>query len=287
MRVEPLTSLTPDQRTAVLALTDAAEAADGVPPLNEEAHLQLTADGALHWLATEGEEVVGYAQWQPANGTGQLVVHPDHRRAGHGTSLFAALASDVPEPAVWAFGDLHAAQRFAASARMVPGRGLHIMERDLAPEAEPVTLPEGVTLRPFADADTESFLAVNAAAFADHPEQGHFSAADLANRQAEPWWDPAGLILAHDAEGLVGFHWTKRHGPTTGEVYVLGVHPRGAGRGLGRVLLNAGLAHLAAGGATGVILYVDAGNIPAVRLYELSGFRVAHTDTLYRPVTGA
>ncbi|HHU38915.1 MAG TPA: mycothiol synthase [Propionibacterium sp.] len=280
--VEPLTSLTPDQRAAVLALADAAADADGVAPLNEEARLQLDRDGALHWLALQDDVVVGYAQWQPGNATGQLVVHPDHRRTGHGTSLFAGLTADVAEPAVWAFGDLHGAQRFAASAGMVPGRGLHIMERTLE-ETAPRDTPEGITLRPFTDADAEAFLAVNAAAFADHPEQGHFSADDLAIRQGEPWWDPEGLILAEDAEGVVGFHWTKRHDDRTGEVYVLGVHPRGGGRGLGGVLLDAGLAHLAAGGNTRVILYVDAGNTPAVALYERSGFRIVHTDTLYRP----
>lgn len=284
--MERLTSLTPEQRDAVLALAAAAEDTDGTAPLNEEAHLQLDRDDALHWLAVAGDTLVGYAQWQPSNGTGQLVVHPEHRRAGHGTSLFAALTADIAEPAVWAFGDLHGAQRFAASAHLVPARGLHIMERELAgASARPA--PEGVRLRPFTDADASAFLAVNAAAFADHPEQGHFSADDLANRQAEPWWDPAGLILAEDAEGVVGFHWTKRHDADTGEVYVLGVHPRGAGRGLGGVLLDAGLAHLAGGGASRVILYVDAGNAPAVALYERSGFRVFHTDTLYRPATDA
>ncbi|MBB1494989.1 mycothiol synthase [Propioniciclava sp. MC1595] len=283
--MEPLSSLTPAQHARVLDLCAAAEAADTVAPLNEEARLQLGRPDALHWVARDGDTVVGYAQWQPANATGQLVVHPDHRRSGHGTSLFAALLADVPEPAVWAFGDLHGAQRFAASAGMVPGRGLHIMERELT-DAVPREVPEGVRLRPFTDADADAFLAVNAAAFADHPEQGHFSAADLANRQAEAWWDPAGLILAEDAEGVVGFHWTKRHDDVTGEVYVLGVHPRAGGRGLGGVLLDAGLAHLAAGGNSRVILYVDAGNAPAVALYERSGFRVVHTDTLYRPAAG-
>ena len=270
----------------MLDLSAAARTVDGVAPLNEEAHLQLGRAGALHWLATDANRVLGYAQWQPANATGQLVVHPEHRRLGHGTSLFAALISDVAAPAVWAFGDLHGAQRFAAASGMVPTRGLHIMEQDLTAPARGRTVPDGVRLRPFTDADADAFLAVNAAAFADHPEQGHFSAEDLANRQAEDWWDPAGVILAEDADGVVGFHWTKRHDATTGEVYVLGVHPRGGGRGLGGVLLEAGLAHLAAGGASRVILYVDAGNAPAVALYERSGFTVVHTDTLYQPAAG-
>ena len=45
-----------------------------------------------------------------------------------------------------------------------------------------------------------------------------------------------------------GFHWTKRHSPELGEVYVVGIDPAAQGRGLGRVLTAAGLAHLASGG---------------------------------------
>lgn len=280
--MDTLTSLTAAQADAVRALAASAADTDGVDPLNEEALLLLRRDGALHWLVTDGVAVSGYAQWQPGNGTGQVLVHPAYRRRGQGTRLWRAIADATGAPAVWAFGDLPAARGFAAAQGLAPARGLHIMEKPLEATAGP-TPPEGLTLRGYTDADAESFLAVNAAAFADHPEQGHFSAGDLANRQSEPWWDPDGLILAEDAEGVVGFHWTKRHDAETGEVYVLGVHPRGAGRGLGGVLLDAGLARLAAQGNTRVILYVDAGNARAVRLYERSGFSVFHTDTLYRP----
>jgi mycothiol synthase len=220
--VDPRTSLTPQQR----------------PPLNEEATLALARDDARHWLIQPDGELIGYAQEQPANRTAQIVVAPQHRRAGVGSSLLAALRGGTA-PDVWAFGTGAPAQGFAAARGLVPIRGLSMMERVLADEPEPV-VPPGVSLRPFTDADADAFLAVNAAAFADHPEQGHFSADDLANRQHEDWWDPEGLILAEDAEGVVGFHWTKRHDGDTGEVYVLGVHPRGAGAAWAAVLLDAG-----------------------------------------------
>lgn len=247
--------------------------------------MALTRDDARHWLVEAGGVLVGYAQEQPANQTAQIVVHPQHRRAGHGTALLAALTESA-SPHVWAFGTSDAAQGFAAARGLVAVRGLSMMERVLSEESAP-SIPEGVTLRGYTGADAEAFLALNAAAFAHHPEQGHFSAADLVARQHEDWWEPAGLILATQQDTLLGFHWTKRHDADTGEVYVLGVAPEASGRGLGKVLLQAGLAHLSRGGATRVLLYVDAGNEAAVALYRKAGFVVVHTDTLYAPATAS
>ena len=277
------TRVLPDtSRRDVAELVSTVTDIDGTAPLNEEAHLLLGREGALHWLLRDGDALVGYAQWQPGNHTGQLCVHPEHRRRGHGTALYGAITQVSDEVAVWAFGDLPAASAWASTLGLYPVRGLHLMERPLTDATDPAPR-DGVTLRGFTDADAEAFLALNADAFAGHPEQGHFSADDLAHRRAEPWWDPDGLLVAEDADGLVGFHWTKRHHGDVGEVYVLGVHPRAAGQGLGTLLLDAGLAHLSRRGAQRVILYVDAGNAPAVGLYERSGFTVAHTDTLYAP----
>lgn len=278
MTLEATDQLSSADAAAVTALVAAAEAADGVRPLNDEAVLHLGRDGARHWVLRDGAEVAGYAQLQPEFGTAQFVVHPDRRRAGRGRALAEAVL-DAGATGLWAFGRLPGAVALADRLGLAETRGLLIMERPLEPTAPPAA-PEGITLRAFTDADAEAVLAVNAAAFAHHPEQGDFSAADLAARQAEPWWDPAGLIVAEDAEGVVGFHWTKRHDADTGEVYVIGVHPRAHGQGLGTVLLQAGLAHLATSGCTRVILYVESDN-PAVRLYERSGFTEAHRDVQY------
>ena len=143
-------------------------------------------------------------------------------------------------------------------------------------------MPAGLSLRGYTDADADQLLAVNAAAFAHHPEQGALDAAGLAARMAEPWFDPAGLILGFDDDGLAGFHWTKQVGDT-GEVYVIGVAPRTQGRGYGKVLLQAGLAHLRSTGSDRVLLYVDSSEVVAVRMYESAGFGVARRDVLYAP----
>ena len=272
------------------ALAAHAQASDGIDPLNEEARFALRGDSSEHVLLTSVPETVsGYLQWQPAYGTAQLVVDPAHRRRGLGTSLLAALddrpATDSGVPChvngIWAFGDLPAAAGFASANSLTPSRSLLIMDRSLHGITAPDE-PAGLGLRGYTAADAGDLLAVNAAAFAHHPEQGALDAAGLAARMAEPWFDPAGLILGFDADGLAGFHWTKKVG-ATGEVYVIGVAPRTQGRGYGKVLLQAGLSHLRSAGSDRVLLYVDSSEVVAVRMYESAGFGVARRDVLYAP----
>src|SRR5262249_50398724 len=145
-----------------------------------------------------------------------------------------------------------------------------------------VPLPAGVHLRAFVPGqDEDAWLAVNAAAFADHAEQGRWTRADLETREREAWFDPSGFLLAFRDDRLVGFHWTKVHPTGIGEVYVLGVAPQAQGLHLGPALLTAGLAYLAGRGAAEVMLYVDDSNTAAMRLYQRYGFAQYDVDAQY------
>jgi mycothiol synthase len=202
-----------------------------------------------------------------------------------------AEASPLPVR-IWAHGDLPAAARLAAGAGFARVRALYQMRRSLrVPVPEP-RLPEGITLRAFVPGtDEDEWLAVNAAAFASHPEQGAWTRTELEHREAQPWFDPAGFFLAVRNGRVAGFHWTKIHGQRqdagagpdgrTGEVYVVGVHPREQGTGLGRALTLAGLAYLRAQEIPEVMLYVDGENTAAIRLYESLGFAHTGTDVMY------
>ena len=70
--------------------------------------------------------------------------------------------------------------------------------------------------------------------------------------------------------------------PPYGEVYVVAVNPKAAGRGIGKVLTGAGLAHLRDLGLPKVILYVDGDNDPAIAVYTGQGFEVQRTEVQYR-----
>lgn len=266
----------------VRELAERARGVDGVDPLNEEAYRSLGDDSAWHLLKADGPRVVGYLNYSARFATVQLVVDPEYRRTGIGTQLWTQRPAD-PNLGVWAFGDLPAAQGFAAARGLRPGRGLLKMSRPLT-NLPQITAPAEIHLRTFTPTDADELLALNAAAFAHHPEQGQLDAAGLAARMAEPWFDPEGLILAFDDEGLVGFHWTKQVDAETGEVYVIAVAPRAQGRGYGKVLLTAGMSHLATQGLPTVVLYVDTADETAVRMYERAGFVTVHRDVRYIPI---
>jgi mycothiol synthase len=291
-------SLTPAEASSVADLVAAAAESDGFSALNEAAHLQLrhARSGVAHVLAHQQGELVGYAQLDEERDaasavvatTGQLVVHPARRRVGVGSALLGALIDLSPAPLrVWAMGNTAAARALATRRQLLPARELLIMTRPLSEPVPLSPLPPGTTVRTFVvEQDEEEWLAVNARAFASHPEQGQLTRADLEDRKAESWFDPAGFFLAVREDGsaqpaIIGFHWTKQHPDLLGEVYVLGVDPGAGGHGLGKALLGRGLEHLRERGNTSVQLYVEADHGRAVGLYAGYGFTVASRDVMY------
>jgi mycothiol synthase len=179
-------------------------------------------------------------------------------------------------------------QRFVtalAEHGFVIDRQQHQM-RVALPLTDPITWPAGVAIHPFRPGlDETAWLNVNNRAFLNHPDQGGWIAEVLTRRMAEPWFDPAGFLLAWRGGDLLGFCWTKVHpGPhPIGEIYVIGVDPDAQGLGLGRALVLAGLRHLAVDRHCQVaILYVAADNVAALGLYEALGFEIQRTDTALR-----
>ncbi|GGX29133.1 mycothiol acetyltransferase [Streptomyces malachitofuscus] len=281
----------------MLALLAEAARTDGQQAVSEQGRLQLRGgerEGVSHLLLSVGDELVGYAQLEDTDPVeppaAELVVHPSHRGNGHGRALGSALlAASGKRLRVWAHGGHSAARHLAQVLGLTLFRELRQMRRPLAglDLLEPV-LPTGVSVRTFVPGrDDAAWLALNAAAFAHHPEQGSLTQRDLDDRKAEPWFDPEGFFLAEDEGGrLVGFHWTKVHREEgLGEVYVLGVSPDAQGGGLGKSLTAIGLRHLAGKGLPTAMLYVDADNKAAVSVYERLGFVTHETDLMYRTET--
>lgn len=282
---------------AVHRLARAAQHVDGVAPLSEQPLLWLTDPAArvAHLLVRAADDFAGYAQVDLAvagAATAELVVHPFARRHGVGSGLLARAEllarSGRRTLSVWAHGDLPAARALAAAAGLDVVRELWKMSLDLtAHHPEPVRLPDGVHLAAFRPGtDDDAWLAVNARAFASHPEQGRLTAGDLQARMAEDWFDPESFLLARRDEEILGFSWLKvlpseREAGGAGEIYALGVDPSAQGLGLGSALTRASLDRLAGLGLSTAELYTEGDNTVAIRTYSTAGFTRASLDVQF------
>lgn len=301
-----------------MSLLGDAETGDGVAPVGEHVILRLRAHsdvvhqiepvqadvaGSEHFVVRDsGGTLAGYAHVDTAdapNGllVAELAVHPEYRRRGVGKRLIQALLERAELPAelpedterlkVWSHGEHPGALRLAEQFGFFRARELWRMGRDLAEADETgkagASLPEGVSIRPFRPGrDEAEVVRVNHRAFSWHPEQGEMSERDLQVKQREDWFDPNGFLLAVDQQDrLLGFHWTKVHPDSTGEVYVVGVDPDARGSGLGKELTLAGMRHLREIGCPQVMLYVEGDNTAAVALYQRLGFQRWDTDVQF------
>lgn len=283
-------------RAAISFLLRAATAADGHHPLSDHAWLDLVDGGRpgfaalVAWLPGH-DHPVGYAQLGLAEDRTSwsidLVIDPHHRFDGE--TISRSLLDRATETVAseggghvhwWVSHPNEAHDRLAAAAHFVRGRDLWQMRVRL-----PLHEQVSIGTRPFVvGGDEDAWLEVNNRAFHWHPEQGGWTRATLDRRVKEPWFDPEGFLL-HERDGRVaGFCWTKIHpdnAPPLGEIYVIAVSPDFQGLGLGRALVVAGLDSMHHRGLSDGMLYVDADNTPAVRLYQSMGFFLDHVNRAY------
>lgn len=287
--------VTQDTAQILRHIAKEAEDADGVAPFDEQTLLDVESQAASSMVWTIGEPVAGIAH-RGRNGTVELAVLPDARGLGLGTELVRA-AKDAGETAFWAHGNLPVAEHIAEKEGLDAGRTLLVLERALPGDgegAEPSQgeesgasqLPEpeqvpGVVVSPFNSAtDFASLVDLNAQAFASHPEQGALTREDFDARMQEDWFSPELLLVAKSEGNLVGFVWLKPAGEAL-ELYVLGVAPEFRGKGLGAALTAHALATAEKQGFKKSILYVDAENEAAMKVYQNAGYTEAQRHVLY------
>jgi len=304
--------LTPAAQGEVVHLAAQAQRNDAAAPLSETPLLRIGDDQP--WLThisarsrDDANRLLGYAQIDRSGVTasGELVVAPDHRRQGIGSTLLRMAEADARLPAIagagnspgqqlriWAHGDIPAAQAFAAAKGYAPVRELLLLSRPLAAAENSFELPDGYAIRAFQPGtDDAAWVNLNAQVFADHPEQGRLTRADLQTRMAESWFDASGFHIVTDPAGeMIGFCWTKAAANetpaalapgTAGEIYAIGVALSHRRLGLAGGLLHAAYDHMLAAGLTHVTLYVEGDNEAALAAYYSHGFTPLTADVQY------
>lgn len=265
-----------------------ATAADGSPPFSDGALAQF-ANGQreLVWEYDAEGHSVGAALDSPA--ASEFVVDPDARRLGHGARMLDMLTHPARGGAggaklFWAHGDHPAARALARHHRLEAVRSLLHLRLENLPST-PAGEPDPSGWSAFTAADSEEWVALNARIFAEHPEQGAITKADLEATMAEAWFDAGDFLLLRDGNELVGYVWLKITTDSAqercGEFYVVGVSPARQGTGLGGRLMAAGFARLVERGVPCAHLYVEGDNAAALRLYRGLGFAESNVDVRY------
>ena len=269
-------------------LFDVVAECDGHRPIGEHKYLDLlAADSSTPngLVGTVANEIVAYV----AVGRGaasetcalELALHPLHRSPEVIEHVINVGIDQVKDTCggdsvrVWAFQPHFVGVLIEMG--FLEERELRQLRLNL-PHDDAPAFPADITVEAFrTGVDEAAWLEVNNSAFAGHPENGGWTPALLADREAQPWFEPEGFRMAWDGRRLAGFCWTKRQGDM-GEIYVIAVAPDFQGRSLGRALALEGLRSLSERGMDSAMLYVDADNRVGLSLYESLGFRLDHID---------
>jgi mycothiol synthase len=269
------------------ALISRARSFDRQPPFSDQSLVELARGERLLLASKNGAALVGSDDFE-------LVVDPDARRHGEGSALLQRVLAEHPDTRyAWAHGDHPGSRALAAHFGFEPVRTLLQLRAtvgDVGQAAEAPAEREGnaqLSVSAFLPGtDDTAWLALNARAFVDHPEQGGLTQPDLDDRKAEAWFNPDDFLILRDGDTMIGFCWLKiehaENSEAVGEFYAVGIDPDRQGEGLGRVLMNAGLARLAERGIRTAALYVEADNLPALALYHRYGFHSHTVDVQYR-----
>lgn len=240
-------------------------------------------------------------------------VAPIHRAQGIGAEISQRLHEELAHTAssatnLWvhqiqgedAVGERKAAETLARRFDFSPVRELRKMQlwltddvrKEIQQATAEATAPSGINIDTFSPVqDDAAWISANAAAFADHPEQGSLDLEDLKERKESDWFEAEGFFLARTETNIAGFHWTKipreQSEPREGEIYAVGITPEWQGKKLGKTITLVGMDYLsrytdeAGNTLEKIVLYVDADNDAAVSLYKSLGFVEETVDIMY------
>lgn len=281
----------------VFSLIQLAQAVDLQSPLSEHVLLHLKHGGDLrarHLIGMEDEKIIGYVHLdltdEVSGPSAQVIVHPEFRNLGYGKQLLQRALLDAGNSLrLWSHGENAMARKLAESVGMKEVRTLFQMRRSLLSAIEPAVFPPSYVVSTFnRETDEHDWLEANREIFAQHPEQGIWTARDFEIRMKEEWFNPEGFFIIKVDNEIAGFSWTKVHSHShghdhvpLGEIYVLGVSPSHRKKGLAKALTLHCLAYLRSRGLLEAMLYVNKLDTAALSLYETCGFRNWDVDTLY------
>jgi len=247
-------------------------------------------------VETDGNLIAYLDIWpEPIIGRAVLncFVHPEHRRKG--------LATILLDNALWRSGEIGAEVAHvnirkgnAVARRVLSRRGFRLIRRshELRIELDKASLSQntGCPVHHLQAGEESKLTEIQNRSFTGtwgfnpNTEEEIRYAINIGNSS------PEGIFLAYEENRPIGYCWTAiafnpKSPEGIGRIGMIGVDPDYRGRGVGKSVLLAGLAHLKNKGLRIVELTVDSKNRSARRLYRSVGFKTHDISLWYeKPV---
>ncbi|MCH8063176.1 MAG: GNAT family N-acetyltransferase [Chloroflexi bacterium] len=255
-----------------------------LPSCDPEQHcfLALNDSNPVGFLLVSYEEPIGRTV---ASGG----VLEDYRNRGIGRELLTTAVSHARELGVSVL-HIEASSESGSANHLLMSEGFNIVKRFWqmqwkGDEAPAVDVPDGFALRPFRlGEDEEALTELQNTAFGENWGFSPNTVEQITARVRLTPGDPEGIILVMDGERVAAYDWTLQSlgaAGSIGWISMTGVHPDYRGKGLGTLVVTAGINHLKANGVDTVELEVDSDNVPARELYLKLGFKKLRETTWY------
>lgn len=247
---------------------------------------RLVRSGGRAWIARRRQMVAGFASIMPAPGLPRLYelegfIGPAYRRQGLGSKLLQAIVKQLAGSAVKQIF-------YAAPSSESPAAWFLLKNGFFVEHEEQLMVLDDLTALPEAVFDNGFSLTT----FAQPQAIAHFRRLYEASFRGLAWYQPyeedrevaqeladgGDLLFLADGGRPVGFLWLRWPDLASAEIEPVGLLPGYRGRGLGRLLMQAGLRRAASQGADRVVVSAWRANAAALALYAGLGFRAVNSN---------
>ncbi len=255
------------------------------------------------FLAELDEKIVGFMDLKPELGIGRVVldcwVHPEHRRKGLATKLFGHATSRASTLGA-RVAHVSVAEDNLVAQRRLSGLGCRLVRRYLeldldidqplqramssCPDIGAYTMPP--ICHPLRHGEEGKLTQLQNRAFANNWGYNPNTVEETTFDIRLSTCSPDDILLTYEEDRAIGYCWTaticEEGVPSSrrGRILMLGVDPDYGGKGTGKKLMMAGLAHLKSKGLRIAQVTVDSENREACALYWSLGFQV-QANTLW------
>jgi len=235
------------------------------------------------FVVSAGTRIAGYIDVVSEPQIGRVIlnclVHPEHRRQGLAAGLLSAALSRATELGA-GVAQVCARQQNVTARSALAKLGFksvrYFFQMKVAIDRidQAAAIKAARLCRHLRPGEEEALTELQNVSFAGswgyHPN----TVEERCFRLGQSWCSLHDVLLADDDHIIRGYCWTRPASENGRQIYMIGVHPDFQGRGIGRRVLLAGLAHLKSSGCPVAELNVDAANGGACALYRSVGFSV-------------